>query len=136
MFYVLAGSMDALMATQSFDSSKLSPLSVVNYHGSRHVATKTRPSKVCVVCRYNNVKTRKGWRVYTSDKCSNCDVPLCTGPRECFWKFHNLGEQEKLKVLAAPPVPYIQTGTSSDSSASYGELTKPYSGDNTDNPYL
>lgn len=55
-----------------------------------HCITPTDGRKVtpCVYCSINLVRSKTGRKTYTRNKCSLCDVPLCTKNRDCFNLFH------------------------------------------------
>nr|XP_022314275.1 uncharacterized protein LOC111118864 isoform X3 [Crassostrea virginica]XP_022314284.1 uncharacterized protein LOC111118864 isoform X3 [Crassostrea virginica] len=48
--------------------------------------------RICVLCKLHSIKTVKGWKVYSRFHCDICDVPLCTGERDCFEQYHRLLE--------------------------------------------
>jgi len=50
--------------------------------------------RLCLLCQAGKVKTRSGWKVYSRFHCNTCQVPLCTGQRDCFGIYH----QELLKL--------------------------------------
>lgn len=52
------------------------------------VHTAAYKQKRCVYCQMNKVKTRSGWKVLTQYRCSQCQVALCTGERNCFYYYH------------------------------------------------
>lgn len=52
------------------------------------VHTTAYKQKRCVYCQMNKVKTRSGWKVLTQYRCSQCEVALCTGERNCFYFYH------------------------------------------------
>ena len=55
-----------------------------------HTIVRTAESKYkpCVFCQIQKRKTKKGWYIYTYYKCKACDIPLCTGQRNCFNEYH------------------------------------------------
>ena len=55
-----------------------------------HCITPTDGRKVtpCVYCSINLVRSKTGRKTYTRNKCSLCNVPLCTKNRDCFNLFH------------------------------------------------
>ena len=55
--------------------------------------TENKP-RICVLCKLNSIKTVKGWKVYSRFHCEKCEVPLCTGERDCFEQYHRLLEYE------------------------------------------
>lgn len=44
--------------------------------------------KVCAYCNMKRLKTKSGYRVYTTFKCLACNIPLCNIERGCFENYH------------------------------------------------
>ena len=53
-----------------------------------HVPEFVGGNRSCLFCSKNKIRTKNGWYVYSSYKCSRCDVILCTGKRDCFNLYH------------------------------------------------
>lgn len=47
-------------------------------------------AKACAFCRSNGNKTSCGWYIKSYYHCDVCDVPLCSGLRGCFDKYHQM----------------------------------------------
>lgn len=62
----------------------------VNPTDHKAIHTASYRQKRCVFCQMNKVKTRSGWKVLTQYRCSQCEVALCTGERNCFYNYHKL----------------------------------------------
>ncbi|XP_021368186.1 uncharacterized protein LOC110459952 isoform X7 [Mizuhopecten yessoensis] len=65
-----------------------SPRSVGAMLNHRAIHTPMMKNKPCAYCLMRQVRTKSGWYVYTTYKCEVCDVPLCTGQRNCFTLYH------------------------------------------------
>ncbi|XP_060086275.1 uncharacterized protein LOC132565629 isoform X5 [Ylistrum balloti] len=65
-----------------------SPRSVGAMLNHRAIHTPMMKNKPCAYCLMKQVRTKSGWYVYTTYKCEVCDVPLCTGQRNCFALYH------------------------------------------------
>lgn len=61
-----------------------------NYAVHRIVRNFENKPRICVLCKLHSIKTVKGWKVYSRFHCDTCDVPLCTGERDCFEQYHRL----------------------------------------------
>ena len=55
--------------------------------------------KLCALCQFNKVRTKRGWVVLTQFKCEKCDLPLCIGERNCFVKYHALVQSGNMHPL-------------------------------------
>lgn len=44
--------------------------------------------KWCAFCHVHKIRTKSGYPTQTIFKCELCDVPLCTGDRNCFVLYH------------------------------------------------
>lgn len=49
----------------------------------------------CQYCKLVGNKTDCGWHVKCYYRCKACDIPLCTGKRNCFNLYHNLIPEQK-----------------------------------------
>ncbi|XP_060086288.1 uncharacterized protein LOC132565634 isoform X5 [Ylistrum balloti] len=47
-------------------------------------------TRSCVYCKIYRNKTDCGWHVKSRYHCKVCEVPLCSGKRDCYNKFHQL----------------------------------------------
>ncbi|XP_033752954.1 uncharacterized protein LOC117336493 isoform X4 [Pecten maximus] len=65
-----------------------SPRSIGAMLNHRAIHTPMMKNKPCAYCLMRQVRTKSGWYVYTTYKCEVCDVPLCTGQRNCFALYH------------------------------------------------
>lgn len=74
-----------------------------NYNHT-HILVPTEGCKLqaCVICALNDVKTKSGLRVYTRQKCSMCDVPLCKSKRDCYRVFHEHYAKRRQSLDQAP----------------------------------
>lgn len=57
-------------------------------HRLIHITDEKTKNKPCVYCQFTGVKTKSGWKVYTTYQCEACDIPLCRGSRNCFMLYH------------------------------------------------
>lgn len=55
---------------------------------SVHIPQFIGGNRACHYCSSKKIKTKNGWYVYSSYKCSQCNVILCTGKRNCFNLYH------------------------------------------------
>ncbi|VDI71588.1 Hypothetical predicted protein [Mytilus galloprovincialis] len=71
--------------------SRLSEIELVDFIDPNvHTVVRTVENKYkpCVFCQIQKRKTKKGWYIYSYYKCKACDIPLCTGQRNCFNDYH------------------------------------------------
>lgn len=47
-------------------------------------------TRTCVYCKIKGNKTDCGWHIKSRYHCKICEVPLCSGKRDCYNKFHQL----------------------------------------------
>ncbi|XP_069132879.1 uncharacterized protein [Argopecten irradians] len=69
-------------------AGEMSPCHMGSMLNHRAIHTPMMKNKPCVYCLMKQVRTKSGWYVYTTYKCEVCDVPLCTGQRNCFTLYH------------------------------------------------
>lgn len=78
------------------------------------VHTEGNKRKVCAFCNMKRLKTKSGYRVYTTFKCLACNIPLCNIERGCFEHYHReliahmgmvSGENNPTPSLPPPPPP-------------------------------
>lgn len=53
-------------------------------------------TRTCVFCKMLGNKTDCGWHVKSRYRCNACEVPLCSGKRDCYNKFHQLMQSTKI----------------------------------------
>lgn len=68
--------------------SEIEHLDFVDPNVHTVVRTVENKYKPCVFCQIKKRKTKKGWYIYSYYKCRACDIPLCTGQRNCFRDYH------------------------------------------------
>ncbi|CAC5409678.1 unnamed protein product [Mytilus coruscus] len=71
--------------------SRMSEIELVDFIDPNvHTVVRTVENKYkpCVFCQIQKRKTKKGWYIYSYYKCKACDIPLCTGQRNCFNDYH------------------------------------------------
>lgn len=47
-------------------------------------------AKYCVYCKIMGNRTSCGWNVRSYYCCDACNVPLCSGKRDCYNDYHNM----------------------------------------------
>lgn len=56
----------------------------------RPIKTEGYKTKLCLLCQINKTRTKSGWLASSRYRCDTCNVPLCTGKRDCFTAYHQM----------------------------------------------
>ena len=72
-------------------AAKVTDITGAYHEATGHTAVRLANSRMrmCKWCHKNNVKTKSGWKIYSTYMCSTCKVPLCCKIKRCFQEFHD-----------------------------------------------